>query len=221
VGIGSRLFADIVAGYYGAYIPRYARGRLLDLGCGKVPLYEAYRSYVSENVCIDWENSPHKNEYLDATCDLTQRLPYGENEFDTIILSDVLEHVPQPENLWREMWRVLHRGGMVLLNVPFYYWVHEAPYDFYRYTEFALRRFADSSHFKVLVLDAIGGAPEILADVFAKQVQHIPVIGQGLAIAVQSAVRIFLQTGFGRKSSEKTRKTFPLGYFMVAEKIAS
>ena len=222
VATGSRrLVADIVAGYYGAHIPQYARGRLMDLGCGKVPLYEAYRSYVSQTVCIDWENTAHKNEYLDATCDLTQRLPYGEHEFDTIILSDVLEHIPQPENLWREMSRVLNPGGSVLLNVPFYYWLHETPYDFYRYTEFALRRFAHSSHFKVLVLDAIGGAPEILADLLAKQAQVIPVIGQSLAIAVQSATTIFLKTGFGRKLSEKTRKTFPLGYFMVAEKIAN
>jgi 2-polyprenyl-3-methyl-5-hydroxy-6-metoxy-1,4-benzoquinol methylase len=121
VGTGSRLIADIVARYYGDHIPRYARGRLLDLGCGKVPLYEAYRSYVSENICIDWENSPHRNEYVDAACDLNQRLPYGDVEFDTIILSDVLEHIPVPENMWREMWRVLKPGGSVLLNVPFYY----------------------------------------------------------------------------------------------------
>ncbi|MGD0126618.1 MAG: class I SAM-dependent methyltransferase [Terriglobia bacterium] len=219
VGAGSRLIADIVAGYYGAHIPQYARGRLLDLGCGKVPLYEAYRSYVTENVCIDWENTPHKNEYLDATCDLTQRLPYDDGEFDTIILSDVLEHIPQPENLWREMSRVLKPGGNVLLSVPFYYWLHETPYDFYRYTEFALRRFADSSHFKVRVLDATGGTPEILADLLAKQAQVIPVIGRGVAIVVQSATRVLLKTGLGRKCSEKTRKKFPLGYFMVAEKL--
>ena len=220
VGAGSWLVADIVAAYYGAYIPQYVRGRLADLGCGKVPLYEAYKSYVSESVCIDWENSPHKNEYLDATCDLTQKLPFREDEFDTIILSDVLEHIPQPESLWREMWRILNPGGCVLLNVPFYYWLHETPHDFCRYTEYALKRFAESSRFKVLVLNAIGGVPEILADVLAKQAQAVPVIGQSLALTVQYTTRIFLRTGFGRTFSEKTGKTFPLGYFMVAEKIA-
>jgi spore maturation protein CgeB len=82
------------------------------------------------------------------------------------------------------MLRILKPRGSVLHNVPFYYWLHETPYDFYRYTEFALRRFADSTHFKVLLLDAIGGAPGILANILAKQAQVIPVIGQGLAIAV-------------------------------------
>jgi SAM-dependent methyltransferase len=183
-------------------------------------LYEAYRSHTSDNVCIDWENTPHKNGYLDAACDLSQRLPYGEAEFDTIIMSDVLEHIPQPEKLWGEMWRVLKPGGNVLLNVPFYYWLHETPYDFCRYTEFALRRFAEYSRFNILVLDAIGGAPEILADILAKQAQVLPIIGPGLAIGVQSVTNTFLKTGFGRKCSEKTKRAFPLGYFMVAERLA-
>ena len=34
VGVGSRLMADIIAGYYEKYLPKYAHGRLLDLGCG-------------------------------------------------------------------------------------------------------------------------------------------------------------------------------------------
>jgi SAM-dependent methyltransferase len=40
---------------------------------------------------------------LDFECDLTKPLPFADGEFDTIILSDVLEHVPQPERLWSEI----------------------------------------------------------------------------------------------------------------------
>ena len=32
-----------------------------------------------------------------------ERLPFDDAEFDTIILSDVLEHIPSPEKLWGEM----------------------------------------------------------------------------------------------------------------------
>ena len=35
------------------------------IGRGKVPLYAAYREFVTENICVDWNNSIHKNEYLD------------------------------------------------------------------------------------------------------------------------------------------------------------
>jgi hypothetical protein len=116
------------------------------------------------------------------------------------------------------MWRVLRPGANVLLNVPFFYWLHETPHDYYRYTEFALRRFAESARFRILVLDAIGGVPEVVTDLFAKQLQTIPAIGASLAIAAQSAVGLYLRTSFGKKTSQKTGKAFPLGYFMVAEK---
>jgi SAM-dependent methyltransferase len=108
---------------------------LLDLGCGKVPFYARYREYVSETVCVDWSNSLHGNGHVDAECDLTQELPFADASFDTILLSDVLEHIPAPERLWREMARLLKPGGELLSSVPFFYWLHEEPYDYYRYTK--------------------------------------------------------------------------------------
>jgi len=51
----------------------------------------------------------------------TKKLPFNENEFDTVILSDVLEHLPTPENIINEIYRVLAKNGKLLLNVPFLY----------------------------------------------------------------------------------------------------
>ena len=75
VAVSSRLIADIVASYYDTYIRGYACGKLPDLGCGKVPLFDAYRDFVTQNICVDWGNSLHENEYLDLECDLTRTLP--------------------------------------------------------------------------------------------------------------------------------------------------
>ena len=96
VGIGSRLMADIIADFYSNNIPKHTKGNLLDLGCGKAPLYFVYRAYITNNICVDWKNTPHKNNYLDFECDLTKDLPFKDGEFDTIILSDVLEHYTPP-----------------------------------------------------------------------------------------------------------------------------
>ena len=219
VGVGSRLVADRVAGVYEAHLPAHARGRLVDLGCGRVPLYEAYKDLVSENVCVDWGNSLHKSEHLDFECDLCGRLPFQDGEFNTILLSDVLEHVSEPEHLWTEMARILKPGGKLLLNVPFCYGVHEAPHDFYRYTEFALRRFAEMSGFRTIVLQPIGGAPEVLMDILAKHLQSIPLLGRPLASALQAITQALVRAGPGRKISEKTARSHPLGYFMVVERI--
>jgi SAM-dependent methyltransferase len=219
VFVGSRLIADLVAGLYDRNLRLHARGRLLDLGCGKVPLFLAYKEHVTHVTCVDWENSLHKNEYIDAECDLTRKLPFQDAEFDTIILSDVLEHIPEPRGLWSEMARVLSSGGKIVMNVPFYYWIHESPHDYYRYTEFSLRKFAEESGFKLIYISSVGGAPEVLTDVLAKTVILSPVLGHSLSVFIQFVSTVFLKTRFGRKLSNKTKETFPLGYFLVVEKL--
>ena len=216
--VGSRLHTDILAKYYNKYLKIYVKGRLIDLGCGKVPLYEAYKPYIVENICVDWANSMNNNPFIDVKCDLTKNLPFKNDEFDTIILSDVLEHIPNPTFLFAEMHRILVHGGKIILNVPFIYWLHEKPFDFYRYTEFGLQYLAESNKFNVLLLQSIGGTLEILADIFAKHLSLISLVGPFLAIFVQNSILFFLQTKTGQKVSKKTAKLYPFGYFMVAEK---
>ncbi len=216
--VGSRLTADLVAASYDIEIKRHVRGRLLDLGCGKVPLYLAYRGFVTECVCVDWGNTLHKNEYLDFECDLTKKLPFKDNEFDTMILSDVLEHIPEPELLWKEVARVLALNGKVLMNVPFFYSVHEQPCDYYRYTEFALRRFVETAGLKIITLRSIGGAVEVVADILAKILLRVRWIGRPIACLIQWMAWAFGRTRYGRRISQSTGQNFPLGYFLVAEK---
>jgi len=218
VAVSSRLSADIVASYYDTYIGRYACGKLLDLGCGKVPLFDTYKKFVTENICVDWGNSPHKNEHLDFECDLTKTLPFVNGEFNTIILSDVLEHIPDPTQLWHEMSRVLASSGRIIMNVPFFYGLHEQPHDYYRYTEFSLRRFAEGSRMNIVQLTAVGGVPEIIADMVAKCIVKWPYVGRSLAAFTQYAASVFIRTRIGKRASDKTSKQFPLGYFLVAEK---
>jgi SAM-dependent methyltransferase len=218
VSVGSRLTADLIAEVYNNNLRLHSKGKLLDLGCGKVPLFIVYKDYVTDNICLDWESTFHKNDYLDFECDLTKPLPFKDGEFDTIILSDVLEHIPKPEHLWAEISRLLAKGGKIIMNVPFFYWLHESPHDYYRYTEFALRRFVNSSGLRLLQLESIGGAPEIMADIFAKNILHVPKIGRSLAMFAQWLTFIFIKTKFGKKISEATKDNFPLAYFMVADK---
>ncbi|MCB1706409.1 MAG: class I SAM-dependent methyltransferase [Halioglobus sp.] len=218
VGVASRLITDLIAEAYDSSIPKYVKGRLLDLGCGKVPLFSAYENYVTDNICVDWDNSLHRNEYLDSECDLNEKLPFPDKEFDTIILSDVLEHIPKPEDLWQEMSRILAIDGRVIVNVPFYYWLHEQPHDYYRYTEFALRRFVEGSGLRLVNIRPIGGAPEIMADIFAKNILGLPLLGHAIAVFCQWLTARFVETRVGEKISGRTSHSFPLGYFLIAEK---
>jgi SAM-dependent methyltransferase len=219
VAVSSRLMVDRVARCYDANLRRHAKGVLVDLGCGTVPLYRAYADLVTDVVCVDLGGTPHAR-HLDVECDINEPLPFADRTFDTIVLSDVLEHIARPETLWAEMARILAPGGEILMNVPFYYWIHAGPYDFYRYTEFALRRFVEHAGLDLVQLDVIGGAPEVLADVVAKNFAPVPVLGYPVAVAVQWATKASTATRFGRKVSRVTGATFPFGYFLIARKPA-
>jgi len=219
VAVGSRLMVDRVARCYDENLREHARGRLVDLGCGTVPLYRAYADLVTDVTCVDIGGTTHAR-HLDVEHDLNEPLPFGDASFDTIVLSDVLEHIARPERLWAEMARILAPGGELLMNVPFYYWIHAGPYDFYRYTEFALRRFVESAGLELERLDVIGGAPEALADIVAKNFAQLPLIGHAVAVAVQWFAEAVTGTRFGGKISRVTGATFPFGYFLIARKPA-
>jgi hypothetical protein len=71
------------------------------------------------------------------------------------------------------------------MNVPFYYPIHEAPYDYFRYTKFALQKFADEAQLKVVELSSLGGGRVVAADVISKIIVTIPIIGNLLAKILQ------------------------------------
>jgi SAM-dependent methyltransferase len=218
VKAGSRLMADIIAEYYGNNIPKYAKGKLLDLGCGQAPLYEAYKPFVESITCVDWEKSPHNINHIDITCDLSKPLPISDMQYDTIILSDVLEHIPEPKSLISELFRVMNPEGILFINVPFYYCIHEAPNDYYRYTKYALQRFLTENNFHILEITPIGGSIEVFADFTSKHLQFVPLLGTPIASFIQTLARLFSKTSLGKSIKNKSGENFPFGYFVIAKK---
>jgi SAM-dependent methyltransferase len=216
VAVSSRLIADLTARFYEQVLPLYAKGRLLDIGCGKAPLYELYRPLVSEVVCVDWCNSPHENRYVDVFQDLNDPLEVSSESFETVILSDVLEHIRNPAALLCEIRRVMTPDAVLILNVPFLYSLHEEPYDFYRYTRYGLEYLTEVAGLRIVALEPLGGIPEVLGDIAAKVLAHIPRAGPTASTIVQRFVAIFLNTTRGKKISTKTAANFPLAYTLVA-----
>ena len=74
-----------------------------------------------------------------------------ENEvYENIISNEVLEHVFNPDEFLSEINRVLKMNGNLLLTVPFVWDEHEQPYDFARYTSFAMKHLFDKYGFKIV-----------------------------------------------------------------------
>jgi SAM-dependent methyltransferase len=60
-------------------------------------------------------------------------------QYDALLASELLEHLPCPEAALSEFARVMRPGGVLILTVPFLSRLHEEPHDYFRYTEHGLR----------------------------------------------------------------------------------
>ncbi|MEZ7206928.1 class I SAM-dependent methyltransferase [Pseudoalteromonas sp. DY56-GL79] len=218
VSLSSRLAVELVAMQYNRYLGDFVTGSLLDLGCGKVPFYQAYSSNVSQTTCVDWGESLHQSSYVDELCDLNQPLPFATETFDTVLSSDVLEHLLEPQMTIREVARVLTPNGTFIFNTPFMYWLHEQPHDYYRYTRFAIERMASEAGLEVVVLNEVGGALEVAADVLSKFFNKLPILGKPVCWLIQSAAIALARTRLGQKIMQRTQSVMPMGYFTVLRK---
>jgi len=61
-------------------------------------------------------------------------LPFKSGQFKIVICQAVLEHVQHPIQAVAEMHRVLAKGGLVYIEIPFFQGYHAVPNDFQRYT---------------------------------------------------------------------------------------
>lgn len=73
------------------------------------------------------------------------------NSIDVFFCGEVLEHVGNPFNAVKEIYRILKKGGVVIGSVPFIFPIHDEPYDYFRFTKYGLRKLF--SDFKCCVLD--------------------------------------------------------------------
>jgi ubiquinone/menaquinone biosynthesis C-methylase UbiE len=68
-------------------------------------------------------------------------LPSFDGSVDTVVMCEVLEHLPEPAGAIEEARRVLRPGGLLCGSVPFAAPLHGSGGDYYRYTAQGLRHF--------------------------------------------------------------------------------
>jgi SAM-dependent methyltransferase len=147
------------------------RGDLLDVGCGEKPYEWIFGSQVERYVGCDWGATPHSLHHVDLLADAA-RLPFHDATFDTVLSTEVLEHVSDPARCVVELNRVLRPGGTLILTTPFLYWIHEAPHDYFRYTPYGLKaliRRAGLDEAKLLVR---GNVVTVVIDLWSKWAHH-------------------------------------------------
>ena len=91
------------------------KGLTLDLGCNK-GFYKKYiKNYVGLEISHDVLNQFKGNRVKGVI----QRLPFKDDVFNNILLSETLEHVPEHQQVINECARVLKKVGEIMVTVPY------------------------------------------------------------------------------------------------------
>jgi SAM-dependent methyltransferase len=177
----------------------HLKGRLLDFGCGSKPYKNLLE--VDEYIGVDFVNEghPHDNEQIDVYYD-GKTIPFPDNSFDSILSSEVFEHVFNLPEILKELERVLKPGGKILITCPFVWKEHELPHDYARYTLFALEDMLQKNNFTIRVINKSGNFIQVISqlvvlyfyDTGYSKVKKLPVIKQ-----IFESVFFFLPNLFG------------------------
>jgi SAM-dependent methyltransferase len=134
----------------------FFKGHIYDLGCGEKP-YEAFILESAEKyIGVDWSNTPHLLK-AEIIADLNKPLPIESEVADVVISLSTLEHLCEPQVMLGESFRILKPGGVILLQVPWQWWIHEAPYDYYRYSPYGLKYLFQKTGFENIDVEPIAG----------------------------------------------------------------
>ena len=133
---------------------------VLDAGAGRQQYRKLFDHCRYEAADFEMVDKVYGNSTY--VCDLS-RIPVEDGRFDAVIFNQVMEHLPEPNAVLRELYRVLKPGGRMMASAPLFYEEHEKPYDFYRYTQFAWRRMLGSAGFEIQSLKWLEGYHGTLA----------------------------------------------------------
>lgn len=128
----------------------FLNGKLLDFGCGSKP-YRSLFTKVTEYVGLDF--AAERSQGKETSTDLNyngKTIPVENESFDCILSTEVFEHVFDINGTLIEINRVLKPGGYLLITCPFSFPEHEQPYDFARYTSFAIRHLLVTNKFEII-----------------------------------------------------------------------
>ena len=194
----------------------YARGRLIDLGCGTAPFADLIADQVSVYHGMDlWPRSPRTV----LAADIQQLAMIRDETYDTAISLEVLEHVPAPWLAVDEIYRILKPGAHFILTVPHLSRLHDVPHDYYRYTRYGIAFLLQRSGFEIVTIEEKAG----LATFLGHQLSTVLIsAGRASGIlrgAVESANKwLVTRPAYALDRRILPTSLFPVGYLAVARR---
>lgn len=138
-----------------------AGSKVLDVGAGSAPYRAlfAHCNYRTQDFAQLKDDQLRHGRY--APIDFVSEanaIPVPDGSFDAVICTEVLEHVPEPIAVVRELGRIIAPGGRLILTAPLGSGIHQEPYHFYGgYTPYWYRRFLKEAGFDSIIVTANAG----------------------------------------------------------------
>lgn len=149
------LIYDIGDSYLKKYSTFY-KGDLYDLGCGEAPFKEFFLRFADSYTGVDWTKTLHDSK-ADIVSDFNKKIELDDEVADTLISISVMEHLCEPQVFLNESYRILKKDGYFILQVPWQWWIHEEPHDYFRYTPYGLKYMFEKSGFHDVKVEATSG----------------------------------------------------------------
>ena len=131
--------------------------RVLDAGAGECrhrSVFDGMRYVATDNGIGDEARWDYSN--IDFVSDLEQ-IPAADESLDAVLNINVLEHVSDPLQVLRECHRVLEPGGRLIMVAPQSWLMHQAPHDYYRFTQHGLEFLLGKAGFEAFDIEPVGG----------------------------------------------------------------
>lgn len=136
---------------------------MLDLGCGTKPYYPIFKDSVKAYYGSDIFSFRNPDFFItressrpDIFGDIF-RLPFNSGCVDTVLCTQVLEHLEEPALAIGEIHRILKTGGFVFITCPQSYPVHDSKNDYFRFTRFGIKSLLEKNGFNVERIFRHGG----------------------------------------------------------------
>lgn len=172
--LGLRKLYHRLFGQYLSEVLLKAKGKVLDIGCGSGSTIEELRRLGCKVYGI--EPNPKAAQAciekgLDVACGVLDSLDYTDNFFDTVIMMNVVEHLPSPKRTLDKIYRILRPGGHVYIYCPnansymaaffreFWYGWH-VPFHLYHFTPETMSELIGTSPFKTIKMRTV--SPDFL-----------------------------------------------------------
>lgn len=137
------------------------------------------------------------------------------NSFDYIIMAEVLEHVKEPKLAVENLHKVLKKNGGCFISTPYLFPTHDAPYDFFRYTEYGLKHLF--SKFEIVDFKGKTSWWETLL-LLAWRVMWVGCYKSKLAVLIITILASPILLAFKLFSSRKTNLALTAGFILVLKK---